>query len=186
MTQRQILRYLRIAGEPDPRTTEMIARGIQLAKETAQPKRMFKVFPCVARETGVQIGEMFFEGEKIISKLSCCEFCAILAVTLGEPCDRLLRSYSVSEPAFAVVLQAVFADYCEDFCDLTEKEIQNSMPGCALQKRFSPGYPGFPLTDQKKIFSMLDITKRIGIFLTDSCLMIPTKSVTAFVGVKKG
>ncbi len=186
MTYEQILRYLRISGSPDQKTKEMIHQGMEMAKATSQPKRMFQVYPCSMQADGVQIGHVLFEGEKIQKWLKDCDLCAILAVTLGAPCDQLLRSFSISNPAFAVVLQAVFADYTEDFCDLTEKEIQAANPGYSLGKRFSPGYPGLPLTYQKQIFTMLDITKRIGIYLTDSYLMIPSKSVSAFVGLKKG
>ena len=39
-------------------------------------------------------------------------------------------------------------------------------------------------TTQKDIFKILDCSKKIGLTLTDSLLMSPTKSVTAIVGIK--
>ena len=39
------------------------------------------------------------------------------------------------------------------------------------------------LVHGKKVFSLLELTKRIGLMLTDTCEMVPTKSVTAFIGI---
>ena len=49
--------------------------------------------------------------------------------------------------------------------------------------RFSPGYGDLPLEVQRTLFSLLEPMRHIGLSLTDSLLMSPTKSVTAFVGL---
>ena len=51
--------------------------------------------------------------------------------------------------------------------------------------RFSPGYGDFDLKYQKDILEYLDANKKIGISLTDSLMMIPTKSITAIIGIKR-
>ena len=50
--------------------------------------------------------------------------------------------------------------------------------------RFSPGYGDLPLELQKCVFDVLSPEKQIGVFLSDSFIMSPSKSVTAFVGLK--
>ncbi|MBQ7879735.1 MAG: Vitamin B12 dependent methionine synthase activation subunit, partial [Clostridia bacterium] len=40
-----------------------------------------------------------------------------------------------------------------------------------------------PLQTQKEMFALLDCERKIGLTLTESLLMSPTKSVTAFVGL---
>ena len=55
--------------------------------------------------------------------------------------------------------------------------------GMYLMPRFSPGYGDLRLDHQKDWFRLLDISKQIGIELTDSLLMVPTKSVTALIGI---
>ena len=40
-----------------------------------------------------------------------------------------------------------------------------------------------PLTEQRELFHVLDVTRRIGVSLSDSGLMLPQKSVTALIGV---
>ena len=186
MNDANILRYLRITGKADERTLTLIQKCKEQAQKELSPVRLYQVYDIRPTPGGVLIADREFEGEKIRKKLDGCGKCALLAVTLGAKSDLLLRRYSVSQPAKAVVMQAVLADYVEDFCDLTETEIARQYPEYQLQRRFSPGYPGFPLSYQKQIFSMMELSKRIGISLTDSDLMIPTKSVTAFAGLKKG
>ena len=36
----------------------------------------------------------------------------------------------------------------------------------------------------KKLFELMDITKRIGLTITGTCQMVPSKSVTAFIGIE--
>ena len=60
-----------------------------------------------------------------------------------------------------------------------------AVAGCALRHRFSPGYGDLPLSVQPAFLAALDATRRLGITLTSSFLMVPTKSVTAFVGVAR-
>ena len=40
--------------------------------------------------------------------------------------------------------------------------------------------------NQKEIFNMLDVPRKIGVTLTESMQMVPTKSVSAVVGISKG
>ena len=40
-----------------------------------------------------------------------------------------------------------------------------------------------PLSDQRVLFRVLDVSRRIGVSLSESALMIPQKSVTALIGV---
>ena len=39
------------------------------------------------------------------------------------------------------------------------------------------------LKEFEKMKSLLELQKRIGLTLTDTCEMVPTKSVTAFIGL---
>ena len=56
--------------------------------------------------------------------------------------------------------------------------------GFKLHSRFSPGYGDVQLEVQRHFFSLLPCTQRIGLTLTDSLVMAPEKSVTAFIGME--
>lgn len=51
--------------------------------------------------------------------------------------------------------------------------------------RFSPGYCGWHVSEQKKLFSLFPDKNPCGITLTDSSLMLPIKSVSGVIGIGK-
>jgi len=66
-----------------------------------------------------------------------------------------------------------------------EGEIRQELAsGEGLVSRFSPGYGDLPLDYQRTLLSVLDTSRKIGVSLTDSLLMVPSKSVSAIVGVR--
>ncbi|MEA3241189.1 MAG: vitamin B12 dependent-methionine synthase activation domain-containing protein [Pseudomonadota bacterium] len=48
---------------------------------------------------------------------------------------------------------------------------------------FSPGYCDWPLTEQKKLFKLLD-SQDVDVELNDSCLMTPRKSISGVFGIQ--
>lgn len=81
-------------------------------------------------------------------------------------------------------MQAVLASKIEEVCDDVQNKIETDL-GVKTRSRYSPGYFDLDIAEQAKIFSLLEITKRCGITLTDTFQMIPTKSVTAFAGIEE-
>ena len=64
--------------------------------------------------------------------------------------------------------------------DRLEAEARASLaPGEKLMPRRSPGYGEMPLSLSREIVDRLEATRRIGVAVTDSCLLVPSKSVTA-------
>ena len=55
--------------------------------------------------------------------------------------------------------------------------------GMRTNWRYSPGYGDLPLALQPEIVRVLAADKRLGMVATESNLLIPAKSVTAFVGL---
>ena len=125
--------------------------------------------------------------------LSCCcealakrfkeaETAVLFAATIGVAFDRQLARYTRTEPAKALMLQAIGTERIEALCDVFCDELAKETGTFALA-RFSPGYGDLPLSLQRDIVALLDTPKYIGVSLSDSLLMIPSKSVTAFVGL---
>lgn len=97
----------------------------------------------------------------------------LMAATIGVSIDRLITKYSRLSPSRALMMQAIGAERIETLCDAFCHEFN-----CGT--RFSPGYGDLPLLVQKDIFRILNCEKKIGLYLSDSLLMTPSKSVTAF------
>jgi len=52
----------------------------------------------------------------------------------------------------------------------------------SVSSRFSPGYCDWALEEQFKIAKLLDFSK-IGVTLTEGCMMVPKKSISAMVAI---
>ena len=98
----------------------------------------------------------------------------VFGATIGIEFDRALKRELVLSPGKATILQAVGTAAIEALCDLFCEEF-------CTRARFSPGYGDLDISAQKEIFKVLNLEKNIGVSLTESLLMTPTKSVTAFL-----
>lgn len=119
----------------------------------------------------------------LANNLKGCEKTLLIAATLGVGIDRLIAKYSRISPSKALILQAIGTERIEALCNsfCSNYETENSV---SLRTRFSPGYGDLPLETQRDIFRFLDCANKINLTLNDSLLMSPTKSVTAFMGIK--
>ena len=115
--------------------------------------------------------------------LATCRSAAILVATLGIPFDTLVRHRQARDMAEAVMLDALGSAWIEAVCDEQERAIAAAHPGLYLTDRFSPGYGDLPLSLQGALLGATEAGKRLGITLLPSDLMIPSKSVTAVIGL---
>lgn len=184
LDRREILRYLSAGDMPSAELNAQIDRAVSLAREVIRPRSVSAVYACDAKEDGVTVGGVWFAGSSLARNLRPCSRTFLLAVTLGAEADLLLRRETRRGAANAAVMQAVLTECIEQACDRAERELASSLsPEETLRPRFSLGYGDTLLTDQTSFFALLPVTKRLGVSLSDSFLMTPTKSVTAFVGI---
>ena len=85
--------------------------------------------------------------------------------------------------ARAAMLDACGSAWVEAGCDAAEEEISARFPELYRTDRFSPGYGDLPLTIQKDVCALLDAPRRLGVQVTDSFLLNPSKTVTAVIGL---
>lgn len=181
MDKKEILRYMRTKSSVnDERLLAMIDDAMAEINSVCEPKSVYRVFNCEVTETTVKAGGFEFESRRLAQNLAGCTKVALLAATVGVKGDMLLRKYS-ADGAMLLIMQAALASKIEEVCDSLQSEIEKN-EGVKTRQRYSPGYFDLDITEQKKIFAMMDITKRCGITLSGTCQMIPTKSVTAFAG----
>ena len=81
-------------------------------------------------------------------------------------------------------MQAIGAAMIERLMDNAEELIRQELaPGEELISRYSPGYGTFPLSAQRELLALLDAPLSVGVSLTDTMLMVPSKSVSAIIGI---
>jgi len=104
-----------------------------------------------------------------------------LCGTIGTEFDRWQRQLSVLSAADALFSQQIGLDAVERVMDEMENRLRKEVEaeGKKLLPRWSPGYGNRPLSLSREILERLDATRRIGVSITDSDLLVPSKSVTA-------
>lgn len=115
-------------------------------------------------------------------RLAGCRSAVIFAATLGTQAERQIKRYSSTAPAEAIIIGAVANERIESLCDAFCEELGKKYG--EITERYSPGYGDLALDFQKSVFEALSPEKNIGLYLSESLLMTPVKSVTAIVGIK--
>lgn len=184
----EIYRYLGYTKDaPTKDNVDAIVDEIlQKVLENSRPKVCYKRFSLDFSD-GIDFGFMKIRSRDLGINLEGCQEAIIFAATIGLFTDVQIKKESILSPARACVYQAVGATVIEAVCDdfnewirTQERKTQN-----VLKPRYSPGYGDVSLEVQKDIFKELDCAKMAGITLSDSLHMIPEKSVTAIIGIKK-
>ena len=205
INRREIYRYLGIKPnmEPDAATEQLAEECIRELAEKCRPRAYARWFPLrVCSTSGAE--EAADPGEAADSPIldfSCfqvrsrslaknlqgCSEVILFAATIGEGADLLARKYGRINVAKAVVMQAAAAAMIEAFCDEENEKLraEAAEKGLYLRPRFSPGYGDFSLNHQRDFARVLEMQKTVGITLTESLLMLPSKSVTAVIGVSR-
>lgn len=185
--RREVLRYLGYKGRGADRIVEeMVEQCILELGREARCCHLYREFPLKLREDGQIDGGCFQTRSLNLSKnLKDCDQVIVFAATLGLGVDHLIQKYTRLLMSRAVIMQAAAAAMIEEYCDqaCTQLRARYEEENLYLRPRFSPGYGDFSLDCQEALLNACEAGKRIGIKLTDSLLMMPSKSVTAVMGV---
>lgn len=178
---RDVMRYLRVR-ESDATMRRLLEECSNLVYESAVPKAVYSKINIKVEKDTVDFGFIKVNSNSLAMHLADCDEAFIMAATLGVGIDRLFEKYNRILQTKSAVCDATASALIESFCDYVNDFI---VDGKDAVMRFSPGYGDFDLKHQTDILNYLDANKKIGITLTDSLMMVPTKSVTAIVGIKK-
>lgn len=171
-------------GDLDAALDARIATIENQVASIARPAFIHQLLAVAHHANGnLAIGPLSVQSRRLADVLAGCDRAFIFAATLGTGVDALLRRYGATSAADLLIAQAAATALIEDLCDDCEAEIRREPSIGLLRARFSPGYGDLPLAAQRPLLAILDATRRIGISLTSADQMVPSKSVTAIVGV---
>lgn len=197
VNRQEMLRYLGYAGQKiEDDLSARIEAVVEELELTVEPHGVRRVFAVDARgldEAGmpcIRLADTQIElrGRDIFRHLKDARFCAVLACTLGMRAERRLRTLSSQQPLESAVYDAACSAYVEAAVDQMDEQVKACAKSFELRGnwRFSPGYGDCPLSCQGSILAALNAGRAIGLTLTDTDLLMPTKSVTAFIGLFEG
>lgn len=184
----EALRYLGYRNTKiDDNLLSLIEESEEEVRKFATPRYIYKVFDFKETSEGVTFlnTNLNLKGNSIKKHLEGCERLVALAVTIGEGIDRNIRILSHTNLAKSVVFDAFSSAAIEQVCNKVEDIIREEFKEYKMTFRFGIGYGDLPLSHQKDFIKVLDASKKIGITVGDSYMMIPTKSVTAIIGLSK-
>jgi cobalamin-dependent methionine synthase I len=192
---KEIYRYLGYGRNiPDDDIKAVINEVVDSLVNVIRPKNIYKIYVCAISGDDIafyddnKVKGLSVKSKNLSDNLRQCKKVVLMAATIGIEADKLMQKYEITNMAKASIAQSCGAACIEAYCNILQEKIldeviNNTGEKLYLRPRFSTGYGDVELTLQKDIFAALECTKRIGLTLTESLLMYPTKSVTAFIGL---
>ena len=152
------------------------ATAIHELESHVSPKHLYGIWDTKILGDGVELGGLKIISHDIKNLLKNHKKAVVLATTLGVQADSyLLRLMQVD-----IAKSVLAAEACEVLIEEYTNEIQKKLGG--MGQRFSPGYGDFDIRYQKDILKMLN-SEKIGLYMTDGFMLVPTKSVTSLFGI---
>ncbi|MBN2191928.1 MAG: hypothetical protein JW751_03860 [Polyangiaceae bacterium] len=166
----------RIAGD--------IARIVEGAWTDLSPRGAYVVLPIDGKTSrSLSLGDHLLVGQ-IAQHLAGAERLAVFMVTVGDAISHRSRQACRAGDAFAGwVLDALGSWAAEATTELVMLRLRSALDADEeLTVRYSPGYCGMDLEQQRVLFELVDAAA-IDVTLLPSCLMQPEKSVSGVVGI---
>lgn len=185
-----LMGYDEPAAIPDPvleSITELLARGPEICNIRGGYVLIDDINIDRQSNTIASHGQQFETRQIVTHQLRNSERAAWFVCTAGEEISQytrqlmdegdLMKGYVVDVLANVVVEAAM---------DRIQSSIENEMKmaGLKITNRYSPGYCDWDIAEQKKLFSVFP-ENYLDIALSESCLMIPVKSVSGIIGIGK-
>ena len=125
----------------------------------------------------------FVCGSIIAKALENADKYAVIVATAGVEAEAWLKELQQQNIAKMYAADVALSEVVEATMRKAIGEIQQKvLPNMVVGNPYSPGYCGWSLREQKKLFACFDAPP-CGVTLNDSCLMFPIKSVSAVVPI---
>ena len=171
----------------DAATVNLISVCETKVLEVARPAYVYGIYDIVDTDMGIELEgtNLVLPGESIKNHLKGCCKAALMAVTISSDIDKLIRVSQVDNMAEAVVIDSLSSVAVEQACDKVESMIAQECRGYYATYRFGVGYGDLSISIQKNFINVLNAQKLIGLNVTSSGILTPTKSVTAVIGLSE-
>jgi hypothetical protein len=168
---------------------DIIAESITKCKSISRPACGYRILSINKEDTSpesIAIGDIRFNCQKIVTtRLKDTDKIALFSCTIGSEMETYAsRCFAEGDAVKGHFADVVASAAVELITDLLHNHIAEIM--CQLRlgvtNRFSPGYCGWPVSEQNTLFSFFP-DGFCGIKVTDSSLMLPKKSTSGIIGI---
>ena len=183
--EKEILRYaLRPSTAPAPDELPL-EECLKAARSAVRCRAVWQRYPLEWGGDELDLGFAKTASRHLRRHLEGCAEILLFACTAGSEIDRRINREKLVSPVRGLLMSAIGSQQVEGACDRLCNLLAAEHPEKQLVTRYSPGYGDLPLEIQKDVFRALDCERSIGVTLTESLLMQPSKSVTAVIGMKE-
>lgn len=172
---------------PDRPVSELVNSIWNRVRETITPHFYYQIFDCEILSDKVYIQNTIFETGKVIARsLRKSKQIAVFVATAGQEYENLVNEMKAEDDSVSLfILYSIGTCLVESTGDYMEEILKKEIGDNNHTNRFSPGYCGWNVEEQKKLFSLLP-QGVCDVRLSDSCLMHPIKSISGFIGIGEG
>lgn len=176
-------------GESHETIYDMIVKVMKEAEAVCDMKAEYRIFRDITFDGNaktVSVGELTFDIGKIIyGQIRKAGSMAIFTCTAGKGIgERSRLAMKERDLLEGYIYDVIGSEAVEAAADIMQNDLEHEMSalGEKITNRFSPGYCGWDVSEQHKLFSLLP-GNFCGIRLTESALMDPVKSVSGIIGI---
>ena len=156
----------------------------EAAAEVLRPRGVYAVYSVNARTPRrIEVGGAVIRGE-VVRFVGPVDRIAVVVATVGAEISELSERYAREGDSLAAWIADAIGSWAADAAAdaVTGRVGAHAGPGEAVTLRYSPGYCGMAITQQRVLFGLVD-AEAAGITLLPSMLMRPLKSVSGIVGL---
>ena len=161
--------------------SDLINQYIAIFNENVAYRYAYVKLPFKYENGNCYIDDIEIQSAALSRVLNDAKYVYLLAVTTGIGIDKLISKMSIQNTVGSYYIDGIASASIESYIDHVNDILCN---GLNVTKRFSPGYSDFPIEFQDYLLNRLSAKETLGIMLSDDNLMIPTKSITAVIGIK--
>lgn len=182
--RKEILRYMSCKQE-DSAVKNLIDTLLPVVTDSLCLKGSFVYLPIECSNNEVYIEDTCIKSTVLAQNLKDCKSAVVFALTCGINVDLLIKKHSAKSTSEAFCINAIataaIEEYANEFCSEILAELKKE--NLCTRPRFSPGYGDFAIQNQNLFLNLTNASRLLGITLTQNYMMMPSKSVTAIMGV---
>jgi len=167
----------------------LIEEVLSESQKIADVRAQYCIFDKVRFDNGnktIVISNTSFNIKNIVfGQIKKSESVALFLCTAGEVIGKRSRKAMVERDLLrGYIYDVTGSEIAEAAADLMQAELEKEVAesGMKITNRYSPGYCGWNVEEQHKLFNLIPYNY-CGIRLTESALMDPVKSVSGIIGI---
>jgi len=186
----QIEKVLGYGEGEDREIVKVVIEGIlnepELFSNIRAEYKIYKNIEFVNADKSLNINDINLQTHKLVfGQLNKADSLAVFLCTAGEEIGiRVRKAMAGGDPLTGYIYDIIGSIVVDAAADRMQGELEKSIlsEGKKITNRYSPGYCGWTVSEQHKLFRLLP-DNFCGIRLTESALMDPVKSISGIIGI---